>query len=294
MSTLRAAKGSTDTLLWYPPAEHLAQASAADVRISTPSTTLPDEGSEQAATVDSVSTTLAAAASRGDSSVTVASASGIVEGRRYLVEDDGEKYVVQVAEVDGTEVHLTGELPGPVSSGAPFVGIAITHQLTADETSDTGAGLLIARMTLDGVQHTKKYKIRIVEQVFAIALDLPQIMRRRDITRYQQADDLDFLDVRDAAWDDVLRPKLEGRGFLVERINTPEKMNPPLLEAMALLLKRAAGEPFEEIDAQEMRLKRALDDAQAGSEFWYDAAESDAVSDERQGPTARDVAWLSR
>lgn len=101
-----------------------------------------DDGTVEAATtgaasVDSVNTTLSAAASRLASTVTVASATGITAGRRYLLGDEW----VEVRSISSTTLTLRRPLQGDHASGAAFVGcrisIAVDSAWMADENNIT-------------------------------------------------------------------------------------------------------------------------------------------------------------
>lgn len=88
-----------------------------------------------AATLDSVATTLAASAGRGTAeprAVTVASATGIVAGRRYLITSGGKAELVRVEAVSGTTLRLAGELPTLFTSGAAFTGLEVSATVPED------------------------------------------------------------------------------------------------------------------------------------------------------------------
>ena len=92
-----------------------------------------------AATVDSVSTTLAAAAGRNTSdprSLTVASATGIVAGRRYLISSGGRSELVKVEAVDGTTLRLAATLPVSFPSGAALRGVELVASVPAEVAAD--------------------------------------------------------------------------------------------------------------------------------------------------------------
>src|SRR5688572_8062650 len=79
-----------------------------------------------AAAVDSVNTTLAAAAGKSSAdprAVTVVSAVGITAGRRYLLTTGGRNDLVRVVGVDGTTVRLSAPVSSPFPSGALFQGV---------------------------------------------------------------------------------------------------------------------------------------------------------------------------
>lgn len=111
---------------------------------ATPTATVysPGGGSLQTPTVtlDTVNTTLSGAASAGATSVTVASATGIVAGRRYLLaggEDAGGEEVT-VKSVSGTTINLVRALRLAGASGASFVGHRATLAVTSIAVADRG------------------------------------------------------------------------------------------------------------------------------------------------------------
>lgn len=88
------------------------------------------------ATVDSVATTISAAAGRSTTNprvVTVASAVGIVAGRRYLLSASGRApEIVHVTEVSGTTLVLASSLGGAFPSGSAFTGVELSATVSAD------------------------------------------------------------------------------------------------------------------------------------------------------------------
>ena len=92
-----------------------------------------------AATIDSVSTTLAAAGgkSTGDPrALSVASATGIVAGRRYLLSSGGRTELVRVEAVSGTTLRLAATLPSYFASGSSFLGVEMVASIGADFLAD--------------------------------------------------------------------------------------------------------------------------------------------------------------
>lgn len=91
------------------------------------------------ATIDSVSTTLAAAAGRSTTNprqVTVASAVGIAAGRRYLLQSGGRVELVQVTGVSGTTLDLAAPLSRSFVVGSAFLGVEASATITADACAD--------------------------------------------------------------------------------------------------------------------------------------------------------------
>jgi hypothetical protein len=131
-------------------------------------------------TIDSVSTTLAAAAGRSTSDprqLTVASAVGIVSGRRYLLRSGGRDELVQVEGVSGTTVRLRHEVRQPFVSGAHFLGLEVSCEVPAEvAATDTylGSNHLAVRWDLDDLPP-------VVEQVFVQRAVVAAVVTRSDV-----------------------------------------------------------------------------------------------------------------
>jgi hypothetical protein len=85
------------------------------------------------ATVDTLSTTISAAGGRGTSDprqVTVASATGITVGRRYLLQSGGRSEVVRVSGISSTTIRLSAPALKPFPSGASFLGVELSATVT--------------------------------------------------------------------------------------------------------------------------------------------------------------------
>lgn len=91
-----------------------------------------DDGTAESATtgsasVDSVDTTISAAASIGDTTLTLTSGTGVAKGRRYLLTDvDGNEEQVEVLGVNGTAIRLRQPLINAFANGSTFVGTRIS------------------------------------------------------------------------------------------------------------------------------------------------------------------------
>lgn len=175
-------KGQSYTLGFYLPAR-------AD---ATPTATVysPGGGSLQTPTVtlDTVSTTLSGAASAGATSVTVASATGITAGRRYLIgggEDAGGE-TITVKSVASTTVNLVRALRFAVSSGASFVGHRATLSLSSIDTAD------------------RHYRAEVAWAVSSVT-QAPFVLAF-DVTKYTPRSGLTAEDIRD--FDPILNKRL--------------------------------------------------------------------------------------
>ncbi len=86
-----------------------------------------------AATLDSVNTTITNGVELGVQLLTVASATAIARGTRYVLADPYEE--VEVSRVSGTTVYLTGPLWYEHPNGAAFQGHKISHSLTSSQAA---------------------------------------------------------------------------------------------------------------------------------------------------------------
>jgi len=288
-------KDRAEVLTVYPPRQYLAKPTAADVRVGTPSTILPDEGSETSITanIDATSTTLSAAADRDDESVIVASASNIVAGRRYLITSEGKKQQVTVRAIASTTIHLVEPLRDDVASGATFVGLATTHTLTTGQTSKVGEGHVIFRLTIGGIVRRVDDVIRIEPKIFPLTLTAERLMRRKEVRRMRDATDLTLEELIEAGWTDILRPKLRARKISEDRIRTPSEVEVAHQEACILLLYRASDRSREDIEAQEKTFYFAMNDLFESRDLWYEGSNEDGNGG-RVDATDANIAWLSR
>lgn len=287
-TTFMVLEDSTDTLVTYPPTQWQLVPSSPDVRIGTTSTSLPAIGSEEAATVDAVSASTNAAALEGAESLSFAGDPSCTAERLYLLShDDIDNFTVR-AKSTGTTVRLQDPLPADVPSGATLSGLAITHALTAAETSESGPASAFWQATIGGVVRGWSQKFRIFPRAFAqkmtgpdLELLAPQIARNLAPT----ADP--FLVETIAGGYEWMLSDLEERGYLTHLIYTPEKLNTAL--ANVILWKRYAdieGPASENALEARSEYHSALDGAVRKSEHWYNRGATDAVPD-----SAPDSGW---
>ena len=92
-------------------------------------------------TNDSCDTTINASAAAGALSLSVASATGITAGRRYLIDNgENEPEWVDVKSVSGTTVTLHRAVAYAYESGDTFVGTRVTCAVTAAAAANRGEG----------------------------------------------------------------------------------------------------------------------------------------------------------
>lgn len=91
--------------------------------------------------IDSVNTTINGAASAGDSSIALTSATGVEVGRAYVIGSGSGIYEwVKVASVDGATVTIEEPLEYAYSDGATFVGNRLSYSLSSSLNDTLGNG----------------------------------------------------------------------------------------------------------------------------------------------------------
>lgn len=146
------AKGIAQTFEVYAPERPDATPTIA--LVDHENVALP--GGAPSITIDSVNTTISAPVVAGDRSITVASATGIVPGRDYLLgSTTEEKEFVRVKRIVSTVVHFFSRLKYDHASAAPCVGTRLTAPLSA---------AALASVTKAG-KATVAWKIATVDQV---------------------------------------------------------------------------------------------------------------------------------
>jgi len=132
----------TGQSFFYDPPEGRPSASPTPTCQVYLATDSDDAGVTESATtgscsIDSVDTTLSAAAVAGAVSLAVASGTAIARGRRYLITDtDGDRELVEVASISGTTVGLRRPLSNDYASGSTFQGTRISISVSATWVAD--------------------------------------------------------------------------------------------------------------------------------------------------------------
>lgn len=288
-------EGSTDAIHLDVPAELVTAGgvSSVEVRVATPSTSLPD--TYDSATAEGVSWTLAAA-SLGATSLTTSATTGVpTPGRSYLVRtsgaEDAAPLVVEVEEVNASDdgVTLREPLPRAITAGELLISHRWTHALTADETEHKGHGLAIWKVTTSAAVngrtvHYFEVGFRIVERLTLA----PYLLNGSALTRYYPAvhrykptTDTDLNETIETAWLLYVRPAIEDRHLDVNRIKSWERLNPFLASAAFYHLvsnsERATAE-FVEDKLREMERQR--DSLFASQQFWIDTADERSLTPE--------------
>lgn len=292
MATIK--KDSTQSIKAYAPS--LGVPSTALVRVQTPSTSLPPAGSEDSATIDSVSATTNAAAAQGATSLSFASDPGLTVGNRYLLTDtDGKKYTFE-AVATGATSYIRPPLPASVNSGAAVSGIAITHALTADETSTVGNGLALWTCTVNGVAESWSTSFRIDDETtprIVSGADIEQLYA--SIPRLKNATQDSPEDIIDSVWRLKMRPMLLEKRIRPERINSPQELESAMVAAIVChLTEMAFPGDIERLDDARKQMERALTRCLNSKEFWYDETGDEEAQDQSSHPKRWNVERIRR
>lgn len=285
MAAQHITYGSTESLIGYyspkpePP-------SSATVAVYAPGVS---DVSVEAATVDSVSTTLSAAAAAGATTLTVASATGITAGRSYLVATPGGYVPVPVSKVSGSTVYLDEPAPCALANSSAFVGWAVTHALTTSETATKGEGHALWSFTIGGVVYPWRQSFYVTTTKDAYTLNWPKLTALFPIAaRLRPGDDVEGDETISAGWTD-LRFYLDVRGLRPERIKSPDILEYPHALACVWHLVAQTEDLPEEVkgDWRDRYFLARSSVVENSREFWYD--ESD-VETTRGDDARRNVA----
>lgn len=135
--------------------------------------------------LDSVSTTLSAAAAAGAASLSVTSGTGLAAGRRYFVdgaEAEGGEALTALA-VSGTTVTTVRRMQRAHASGATFRATRLTFAITAASTQNPGRNLRVEWTSPEGLVVAIPFDVTRYAPVSALTVedlvdDDPQLLRR--------------------------------------------------------------------------------------------------------------------
>jgi hypothetical protein len=224
-------------------------------------------------TVDSVATTLAAAAAEGAESVTVASATGLNTGRRYLLAVAGDEHVdVTIKRNNSTAVVLAEPLPRNIANSAAFAGWACSIALTADQTDSVGYGSARFKAVIDSVTVEWDEQFRIVNRLLYSTLTPSKLTQAFPvILSLRPRKDHDFEETIQLAWEHEVRPWLELGGYDEEYVQSVETLEPLHALACVLMLARPnPGFPRETLESIE-KLWTERSAATRSRASWYAA-----------------------
>lgn len=247
----------------------------------------PQGGEAQAsaaATIDAVSTTLAAAAQAGAMALSVASATGITVGRRYLVggaeSAGGERVTVRA--VAGTTVTLVRPLRYARASAAAFQSTRVELAVTGSNVATVGRHWRAeVTYTVSTAARSKAVvPFDVVRYVPIELLSLEDVRALDPLIAKRLAEGAWWPDLKAAAWDQLLHrvaAKVDP-GALVGTVN----LTVPLGYLIRTLVAETAGRDHEPT--------RALLARRFGEEL--DAAlGAHAVDDDQDGAVERHEGW---
>lgn len=294
---LQSTQGELVAYLPRDSGAPLAQPTSATIGVKTPAS--DSTGSPVAATIDSANQLTSVNAQRGTAVLSFAVAPTIVKGRLYLVTHNALSgpFYVQASAASGTQVFLADPLPCDLPAGTAFQGAAITLALTLAQTAtvDT-ATTSIAQIEAQASGLTRRWDhdFRVVRQEFARVLTVPKLLKLAPEILRWRTDASDTLgEIIDAAYEYLIQD-LEAQGYEIARINSPEKLNLPAVKRIRwLVLDAIKGPSADDTKEAESQYRDQMRMAQAGSRFWYDAADNNAPTG-RQHPSEFTTAWRTR
>jgi len=215
---------ATETLVFYPK-EQLAS-SAATVALYKPGGSVLQ--SAAAATVSAVSTTIAAAVEQGARLFTVASATGITKGRRYLVQEGGRTWDVEVRDISGTTVYCYGSAPFALTTSATVKGWCLSYSLTATHTAERDNNYrALWTYTIGGTDYTANSYFDVVKTDEYFTTTLAYVLAAYDwLLSLIDDDDLDGQELLRAAWRQWVVPRLQSKGMEIHKIKDLDQLRP--------------------------------------------------------------------
>lgn len=212
----------------------------------------------------------------------------VVDGRLYLITDadTGTVFVVEAsASVTALTIELQEPLPTGVSVGSTFRGWACLLAVDAVDTDKIGRGVAVWEATAAGVVQTWTQVMRVVARVVAYDLTAADVTRLSPYSaRLKPADDEDWVETLDAAWNLEMIPQLLAKGLRPERIVSWQALNP---WHVAEVEKRLAEQHETDADIRAEKVANALTKATlalSSIAFWYDDA--DDLAPDSEDPNA--------
>jgi len=248
----------TGTLYFYPP--ELAVPSSAKVTLYKPAG--GDLQAEDDATADSVSTTVAAAASRGARSFTVASASGIAAGVRYLLEEGGDIAAVTVDKISGTTIYIEGRLPFDLTDSSTFKGYRLTYSLTTTHTDDKADNYRADwQYTADGVTQYHSSYFDVVADKDWYSTTWKDCTDMYGWLQHQiSEEDFDGEDLLATAWKFHVVPMMVSKGLDPAQVKDKDQLKPIHIECVVLVqLGKGGPADLDREDAQQEKIGRRLE-----------------------------------
>lgn len=235
----RIVVGTTQTLVGYPrlAGGGLLQGvpSSVSCKVWTPATSPSGFVSADADTFDEV-TTASAPAGATELAIT---AGTVVQGRSYLIEDDGHVQVVEARDGGaGVEVlRLTQPLSRAVGPGATVKGWAVTKALTTTQTAQPGGGSVLWKATVDGKVVQWSENFRVVNRLPVMTLTPAKLTRAyASLLAATPPTDPNLEHAILGAWEVEVVPLLEAKWAMAEDVTSPEALEALHMAAVMLSL----------------------------------------------------------
>lgn len=253
-------------------------ASSATVQYRTPSTTFTEAAS---ATVEAVNKTLNAA-NEGASAIVATTSAGITVGRSYVVFPSRASVVCndgfKVTPLnDGTTLALKQPLPFAIESGSKLRACTISKSISADDTDIVGECYARWEITFDdGTKEVHHHAFYIHNSSASYALNTQKLFEAYPILRrLADANDKTLSQAISSAWEMGVRPVLEAKGLVVEKIIDQSRVMPFHAAVTARrMLEQNERTPIELVERHRDEEKSILNSMLAGVKFWYAPVEN--------------------
>ena len=235
----RIVVGTTQTLVGHPrlAAGGLLQGvpSSVTCKVWTPASS---PTAFVAADADTFSETVTASAPAGATELAITSGD-VVQGRSYLVEDDGHVQVVEARDGGSAQtiLRLTQPLTRAVGLDATVKGWAVTKALTTTQTAQPGGGSVLWRATVDGQTVQWSENFRVVNRLPVMTLTPSKLTRAyAGALSATPPTDPSLEHAILGAWETEVVPLIEAKRAMADDITSPEALEALHMAAVMLAL----------------------------------------------------------
>ena len=284
MIPLVVVKDTTPLVVSYPrttigEAPYLLPVSP-EYRVASNSTPWPDEVTGwSAATVDSASATVAAAAEEGARELTVDSTTGFIAGRKYLLTDADAVYPIEVeAVVSSTVLRVSVPLSRAVAVGASLDGWAVLVTLTAAQTEQVGGLVVHLRADVGAEVASWTEALRVARRLPVVPLTAPELVSAYPVIkqlRSRQDETLEQLIA--SAWEHVVLPRVLRKSAYPEDIVDATVLRPVLAVACVLHAARQERSVAPDYVARWSEEFDRLLDNTMGRIDWHEAPQDESI-----------------
>jgi hypothetical protein len=280
VSITQIRKGSSDPLVWYPP-EDTAPASASLVCTTVNGSELSGYSWPQTVSRDSASATVSVEAKAGARAVSVSSTTGFTAGETYLLTlVDGRRFRVRVAGVGSGTLYLDQPLSVVATTAATLTGLAYRFSANATMTATVSRRCRAQwSYTAGGVPRYHQQRFDIVREPWALTLTETDIERYDHTFGETAGSSGRWLTLVEGVAADLMR-WLEKRKLYADLLKDRDYIH--RAGALGVLARFYGARPGK--DAQDLAAKwtKAYEAALvelADANLWYDADDSDTLSD---------------